>query len=67
VFTALSPAWALSTFGFIAIALISVPFLLFIFGAKWRARSRYAGDGMITEGQEEAMDEVEMLQYDEAQ
>src|SRR5271163_2210031 len=48
VFTGLTPAWALSTFGFIAVAMIPIPFVVFVFGARLRARSKYAGDGMMT-------------------
>ena len=51
VFTNITPAWALSTFGFISAAMIPIPFLLYIFGLKLRSRSRYAGEGMMTEGQ----------------
>lgn len=39
--TNLSGAWAYSTFGFISIPLLAVPFILFKFGAQLRAKSAH--------------------------
>lgn len=39
--TNLSGAWAYSTFGFISIPLLIVPFILFRFGAQLRAKSSH--------------------------
>lgn len=39
--TNLSGAWAYSTFGFVSIPLLAVPFILFKFGAQLRAKSAY--------------------------
>ncbi len=39
--TNLSGAWAISTFGFISVALAPIPWILYLFGAKLRARSKY--------------------------
>ena len=44
----LTGAWALGTFGFISLAMIPIPFLLFFFGARLRARSPYSKGGMTT-------------------
>ncbi|KAK3656307.1 hypothetical protein LTR56_003008 [Elasticomyces elasticus] len=44
--TALTPKWAFGTFGFISIAMWSIPFLLFRYGATWRAKSRYSKASM---------------------
>lgn len=41
VITNLSGAWAYSTFGFISIPLLVVPFILFKFGAQFRAKSAH--------------------------
>ena len=42
--------WGLSIFGFINIALIPIPFILFLFGKTWRQKSRYAaGMDMVAE------------------
>ncbi|KAK3614882.1 hypothetical protein LTR56_026948 [Elasticomyces elasticus] len=40
--TALNPKWAFGIFGFISIAMWPIPFLLFRYGATWRAKSRYS-------------------------
>ncbi|KAK5732056.1 hypothetical protein LTR17_010892 [Elasticomyces elasticus] len=40
--TALTPKWAFGTFGFVSIAMWPIPFLLFRYGATWRAKSRYS-------------------------
>ncbi|KAK5687919.1 hypothetical protein LTR17_026652 [Elasticomyces elasticus] len=40
--TALTPRWAFGIFGFISIAMWPIPFLLFRYGATWRANSRYS-------------------------
>ena len=44
-FTNVSGKWALMTFGFIQIPFVLLPFALFFFGARLRARSRYS-EGM---------------------
>lgn len=41
-FAAATPKWALGTFGFISIAMWPIPFILFSYGATWRAKSRYS-------------------------
>jgi hypothetical protein len=51
----ITPAWALSTFGFIAIAMIPIPFVLYVFGERWRRASKYAGEGMVVVGREAAV------------
>jgi hypothetical protein len=48
----ITPAWALSTFGFIAIAMIPIPFVLYVFGARWRGVSNNAGECMVVVGRE---------------
>ncbi|KAK5709240.1 hypothetical protein LTR17_019965 [Elasticomyces elasticus] len=40
--TALTPRWAFGIFGFISIAMWPIPFLLFRYGANWRANIRYS-------------------------
>ena len=55
VFMGITPAWALSTFGFIAAAMIPIPFVIYVFGPRLRARSKYADHGMMIEGQEQMM------------
>jgi DHA1 family multidrug resistance protein-like MFS transporter len=47
MFKNLTGAWALSVFGFIGIALIPIPFVLFKFGSRWRHGSRYASQEMM--------------------
>jgi len=42
VFTNLTGAWALSTFGFISAALLPIPWALFKWGPALRARSKYS-------------------------
>ncbi|OCL13664.1 MFS general substrate transporter [Glonium stellatum] len=42
MFTNLTGAWALSTFGFISIALLPIPWILFKWGPILRARSKYS-------------------------
>lgn len=37
----LTGAWAVSTFGFISAALIPIPWILYLFGARLRASSKY--------------------------
>ena len=37
----LTGAWAVSTFGFISVAFAPIPWMLYIFGAKLRAQSKY--------------------------
>ncbi|KAL8672512.1 MAG: hypothetical protein Q9168_003015 [Polycauliona sp. 1 TL-2023] len=41
--------WAYSVFGFIAAAMMAIPVILFIFGARLRGRSRHS-DGMMGSG-----------------
>jgi hypothetical protein len=41
VITNLTGAWAVSTFGFIAAAFAPIPWILYLFGARMRARSKY--------------------------
>jgi len=41
VIDGLTGAWAVSTFGFISAALAPVPWILYLFGARLRARSKY--------------------------
>lgn len=41
VIDGLTGAWAISTFGFISIALAPIPWILYLFGAGLRARSKY--------------------------
>lgn len=43
-----TPKWTLSAFGFVVLALVPVPFVLFFGGKGMRARSRYRG-GMMGE------------------
>jgi DHA1 family multidrug resistance protein-like MFS transporter len=50
MFTNLTGAWALSVFGFIGIALIPIPFVLFKFGYRWRRGSRYARRTIVQDG-----------------
>lgn len=48
--SSLGGGWGLSIFGFIGIAVIPVPFILFFFGKTWRQKSRYAaGMDMVAE------------------
>ena len=42
-FTNLGGAWALSIFGFITIPLSLIPFVLYVFGPRLRARSKFSG------------------------
>lgn len=53
----LSGAWAYSTFGFISIPLLAVPFILFKFGGQLRAKSAHghANTSMMMAGSEEMM------------
>ncbi len=37
----LTGAWAVSTFGFISAAFAPIPWILYVFGARLRARSKY--------------------------
>lgn len=55
--TNLGGAWTYSTFGILAAALSSFPFLLYKFGATLRARSTYSEGGMsVVESEMMAMD-----------
>ena len=58
----LGGAWAVSTFGFISAALILIPIVVLVFGAKLRARSRYNGMtmGMMGQGAWPKDEEMEM-------
>ena len=58
----LSGAWAVSTFGFISAALMAVPVIVLVFGAKLRARSRYNAmtGGMMMQGAWRKDEEMEM-------
>ena len=47
-FMSASGAWALGTFGFLSLAMVPVPFVLFVYGARLRARSPYSQGGMPT-------------------
>ena len=53
--TNLTGGWAYSTFGFISAALIPVPWILYKFGARLRAASKYnpAMLGVMMKGDEE--------------
>jgi hypothetical protein len=51
----ITPAWALSTFGFIAIAMIPIPFVLYVSGERWRGASKYAGEDVVVVGREVAV------------
>ena len=42
----LTGAWAYSTFGFIAAALMFIPWIIFFFGTKLRSLSRFDPDYM---------------------
>ena len=42
VIQGLTGAWAYSTFGFIAAAVMLIPYLIFVFGARLRCRSKYS-------------------------
>ena len=58
--TNLTGGWAYSTFGFISAALAPIPWFLYLFGARIRARSKYnpnmSADMMKTEmGRDEEM------------
>ena len=44
----LSGAWAFGTFGFISLAMIPIPYIIFFFGARLRARSLSSKGGMST-------------------
>jgi MFS transporter, DHA1 family, multidrug resistance protein len=48
-FTNATGKWALSTFGFIQIPFVFLPFVLFFFGAKLRAKSRFSDKVMPRE------------------
>ncbi|OCK86071.1 MFS general substrate transporter [Lepidopterella palustris CBS 459.81] len=47
MFTKLTGAWALSLFGFISIALLPIPLVLYKWGPALRTRSRYSGSMMM--------------------
>lgn len=51
--------WGLAIFGFIGIAIVPVPFVLFAFGKQWRKNSRYAS-GMMIGGKEKGVADAEM-------
>ncbi|MCJ1369237.1 hypothetical protein MMC20_000447 [Loxospora ochrophaea] len=57
MFTNLQGKWALAVFGFIYIAMIPIPFILYIFGPKLRARSKYS-EGMMMMSSEDGMKPV---------
>jgi len=44
VIMGLTGAWAYSTFGFIAAAMMLIPWMIFFFGSKLRTLSRYDPD-----------------------
>ncbi|KAK5717389.1 hypothetical protein LTR15_009283 [Elasticomyces elasticus] len=50
--TALTPKWAFGIFGFISIATWPIPFLLFRYGATWRAKSRFSKASMAMHDEE---------------
>ncbi|KAK3645476.1 hypothetical protein LTR22_014738 [Elasticomyces elasticus] len=50
--TALTPKWAFGTFGFVSIAMWPIPFLLFRYGATWRAKSRFSKASMAMHDEE---------------
>ena len=52
VIMGLTGAWAYSLFGFISAALMPVPFVLFKWGAKLRARSKYNHEMMGMAGKQ---------------
>lgn len=61
----LGGGWTFAVFGFISAALSTIPFLLFFFGSKLRARSSHnphmASDMMpMTLGRDEEMQRMEM-------
>ena len=43
--TNLTGSWAFATFGFIALAMGTFPFILYFFGAHLRAHSRFSAKG----------------------
>ena len=56
MFKNLTGAWALSTFGFISIAIAPFPFVLYMFGARLRQNSKYSN----ISGQSAMMAQMEM-------
>lgn len=50
VFMGLTGAWALSLFGFLAVAMLPVPWMLFKWGKGLRARSSYGHGAMDKRG-----------------
>ena len=40
-FNAVTPQWALCALGFISVGMWPIPFVLFVFGKRWRERSRF--------------------------
>ena len=62
MFMNLSGAWALATFGFISLAMIPFPFLIFFFGARLRERSPYSKGGMsVMEAEMQARHEMDSV------
>jgi hypothetical protein len=49
VFMGLTGAWALSLFGFISVAMLPIPFILFKWGPSLRARSKHSNTMMKPE------------------
>ncbi|MCJ1382293.1 hypothetical protein MMC17_005406 [Xylographa soralifera] len=46
MFTNLTGAWALSLFGFLAAAMLPIPWVLYKWGAQWRAKSKHGHEKM---------------------
>ena len=59
--THLGGAWAMSTFGFIAAALMPLPFLLYKWGPELRAKSKYNRESQEMMG----MDTEETVEHKE--
>lgn len=63
----LTGAWAYSTFGFIAAAVMLIPYLIFVFGARLRCRSKYSpmtSESMMMPKQTDGGEERGMMQHE---
>lgn len=58
--TNLTGAWAISTFGFISAALAPIPFIIFLFGGRLRAHSKYNPTMLVS--MEQGLDRDEEMQ-----
>ena len=69
VIQGLGGGWTYSTFGFIAAAVMLIPYLIFVFGARLRSRSKYSpltssSSSMMMMKQTDGGEEGGMMQHE---